>query len=109
MPQGFYVIYAMVTEDSVTIEWMPGINGDEDQKYVIGYKKVADETWTYKTVKSTVSRVTIVELATGTTYDVKLYAENYVGKSNETIKLSVMTKTAVSGMSYIALYGFCVV
>ncbi|KAH3814015.1 hypothetical protein DPMN_142491 [Dreissena polymorpha] len=43
MPQQFLVVDAIATESSVAVQWTPGFNGGEDQRFVICYKKAADE------------------------------------------------------------------
>ncbi|XP_052214828.1 protein turtle-like [Dreissena polymorpha] len=96
IPQQLLVVDAMVTESSITVQWTPGFNGGEEQWFVIGFKKAADESWTNENVSSTVTRLTIGELAAGTEYKVKMYAENIIGKSDDTTVLSVITKSSIS-------------
>ncbi|KAH3813784.1 hypothetical protein DPMN_142252 [Dreissena polymorpha] len=96
VPQQLLVVDAMVTESSVTVKWTPGFNGGEDQWFVIGYKKAADEFWTYINVSSTVTQLSIGDLVAGTKYEVKMYAENIIGKSDETTALSVTTQSVIS-------------
>ncbi|XP_052219302.1 nephrin-like isoform X1 [Dreissena polymorpha] len=96
VPQQFLIVDAMITERSVTVQWIPGFNGGEDQWFVIGYKKAVDETWTYINVSSTVTQFSIRELVAGTNYEVKIYAENIIGKSDETTVLSVTTHYVIS-------------
>ncbi|KAH3811381.1 hypothetical protein DPMN_139792 [Dreissena polymorpha] len=98
MPQQLHVIDAMVTESSIAVRWIPGFDGGEEQLFVIGYKKSADVTWTYINVSSTLNRFSIGKLVAGTKYDIKVYACNTIGKSDETSVLSVITKSASSGM-----------
>ncbi|XP_052219326.1 uncharacterized protein LOC127836669 [Dreissena polymorpha] len=59
-------------------------------------QNAADESWTYINVSSTVSQLSIGELVAGTTYAVKMYAENLIGNSDETPVLSVKTKSVIS-------------
>ncbi|XP_052214822.1 synaptogenesis protein syg-2-like [Dreissena polymorpha] len=101
MPQQLLVVDAMVTECSVTVQWTPGFNGGEDQWFMIGFKKAADETLTYINISATVTQLSIGELVAGTKYEVKMHAENVIGKSDETTVLSVTTKSVISsGTSY---------
>ncbi|KAH3813991.1 hypothetical protein DPMN_142467 [Dreissena polymorpha] len=98
MPQQLLVLDAIVTESSVTVQWTPGFNGGEDQWFMIGYKKAADETWTYINISSTGTQLNIGELVSGTMHEVKMHAENIIGKSDETTVFSVTTKSGISGM-----------
>ncbi|KAH3811926.1 hypothetical protein DPMN_140344 [Dreissena polymorpha] len=88
----------MVNKSSIAVRWIPGFDGGEDQWFVIGYKKSADVTWTYINVSSPLNQFSIGELVAGTKYDIKMYACNTIGKSDETSVLSVITKSAISGM-----------
>ncbi|KAH3811399.1 hypothetical protein DPMN_139809 [Dreissena polymorpha] len=96
VPQQLLAVDTMVTESSLTVQWTPGFNGGEDQWFIIGYKKAADESWTYINVSSTVTQLSIRELVAGTKYDIKMYATNIIGKSDETTVLSVTTQPDIS-------------
>ncbi|KAH3814032.1 hypothetical protein DPMN_142509 [Dreissena polymorpha] len=73
LTQQLLVVDAMETESSVTVQWTLGFNGGEDQ-----------------------CQLSIGELVAGTTYAVKMYAENLIGNSDETPVLSVKTKSVIS-------------
>ncbi|XP_052219293.1 uncharacterized protein LOC127836657 [Dreissena polymorpha] len=96
MPQQLHVVDAMVTQNYIEVKWTPGFNGGEEQWFVIGYKKAADESWTYINVSSIVTQLSIGDLVAGTKYEVKMYAENIIGKSDDTIVLSVTTQSVIS-------------
>ncbi|XP_052219165.1 hemicentin-1-like [Dreissena polymorpha] len=96
VPQQLLVVDAMVTQSSIAVQWTPGFNGGEDQWFVIGYKKAADESWTYINVSSTVTQLNIGDLVAGTKYEVKMYAENIIGKSDDTTVLSATTQPVIS-------------
>ncbi|XP_052217549.1 synaptogenesis protein syg-2-like [Dreissena polymorpha] len=96
LPQRLLVVDALVTESSIAVRWIPGFDGGEDQWFVIGYRKAADVAWTYINVSSTDTQLSIGKLVAGTKYEVKMYAENIIGKSDDTTILSVTTQTVFS-------------
>ncbi|KAH3813966.1 hypothetical protein DPMN_142440 [Dreissena polymorpha] len=92
MPNQFRVVEEVVTERSVTVEWIPRFNGGEYQWFVIGYKQETSEYWIYKNVSGLISRISIDGLDSGTSYQFKMYAENSIGSSGETDVITFLTR-----------------
>ncbi|KAH3813779.1 hypothetical protein DPMN_142247 [Dreissena polymorpha] len=90
MPQQFRVPEDSITYSSVVVEWKPGFNGGEDQTFVIGFKQEAGKNWTYRTEYE--NRTSIEGLVAGTSYQFKMYAENSVGRSEETLVITLTTR-----------------
>ncbi|KAH3813787.1 nephrin-like [Dreissena polymorpha] len=91
-PEQFRVSEDPVKDSSVIVEWKPGFNGGEIQWFVIGYKQETGKKWTYKTILDHIIRIAIEGLVAGTAYQFKMYAENSVGRSDETIVLTLVTR-----------------
>ncbi|KAH3814016.1 nephrin-like [Dreissena polymorpha] len=92
MPKQFSVVEELVTDRSVTVEWIPGFNGGEYQLFVIEYKQQTIEYWLYKNVSELISRISIDGLESGTSYQFKMYAENSIGSSGETDVITFLTR-----------------
>ncbi|KAH3813969.1 hypothetical protein DPMN_142443 [Dreissena polymorpha] len=92
MPKQFWVVEESATDNSVTVEWIPGFNGGEDQWFVIRYKQEVSEHWLYKNVSENITKQSIGGLVAGTSYQFKMYAENSVGNSEETRVLTLVTR-----------------
>ncbi|XP_052219296.1 tyrosine-protein phosphatase Lar-like isoform X3 [Dreissena polymorpha] len=97
MPNQFRVVEEVVTERSVTVEWIPRFNGGEYQWFVIGYKQETSEYWIYKNVSGLISRISIDGLDSGTSYQFKMYAENSIGSSGETDVITFLTRAKTDG------------
>ncbi|XP_052218306.1 synaptogenesis protein syg-2-like [Dreissena polymorpha] len=94
IPEHFRVSEDPVTDNTVIVEWKPAFNGGENQWFVIGYKQETGKNWTYKTKLENITRIAIEGLVAGTSYQFKMYAENSVGRSQQTIVLTLVTRAA---------------
>ena len=69
------------TSSSLTVTWKPGYNGGEDQRFYTSHKKTtsSDEIFSERITEGMIYDVT--GLDSHTQYEIKVYAENYVGRN----------------------------
>ncbi|XP_052218641.1 nephrin-like isoform X2 [Dreissena polymorpha] len=105
-PELYEIMEDLVTQNSVTIEWKSGFDGGEEQRFVILYKKSTEMAWDNITLPGAITRIALDGLDPGTAYEVKMYAENTIGKSEETAVQHVVTKSySVSSYSSTSALG----
>ncbi|XP_052217872.1 uncharacterized protein LOC127835465 [Dreissena polymorpha] len=92
-PLSFRVQDGSITDSSLTVEWVPGYNGGVDVWFVVRYKKVESAHWTnIRVIPSNLHyAITLEYLMPRTTYELKMFAENRIGSSEETIVIDAIT------------------
>ncbi|XP_052221098.1 neural cell adhesion molecule 1-like isoform X2 [Dreissena polymorpha] len=91
VPGSLKVQDGSITDRSFTVAWKPNCDGGSEQWFVVRYKLMPDGLWRYGRVPEGTYTYTLNGLAPGSLYDMRLFAENAVGKSGETEIISVTT------------------
>lgn len=77
---------------------MPGDNGGENQWFIIRYRAAQVPNWTDKRVPLNLQTAyTVEDLMPRTNYEIKMFAENIVGKSDETSVITALTLEGAKG------------
>lgn len=92
------------TENSLTVQWTAGYDGGYEQTFFIMYQQQGTETWTTlsgpKGVRGSSDKVHQMEISGlqhSTTYNIKMFAENQINKSAETMIFIGITGTKNEG------------
>ncbi|KAH3811021.1 hemicentin-1-like isoform X2 [Dreissena polymorpha] len=109
-PTSFRIKDGSITHNSLTVEWIPGDTGGANPWFVIRYRAALIPNWTDKRVPPTLqTSYTVEDLIPRTNYELKMFAENIVGKSGETSIVTALTlqdnKASPSTSSTIILVG----
>ncbi|WAQ95058.1 TUTL-like protein, partial [Mya arenaria] len=86
-------VYDDVTKSSVTIAWTPAVAGGIRHTFVVQYRQVSSSKWMEDVVAYDRYNHTLRCLTPGTTYELKVYAENDIGRSRGSIPIQVTTLT----------------
>ena len=107
----------MATPRSLTISWSPGYSGGEnlDQWFLVDYREYVNSEpgdWLDETkVTDGSNRYELSGLKEGTTYDIRVFSENEVGRSlsGQTIqgKTTGKQKKILKGLFVFVLFCFC--
>ncbi|XP_052804993.1 hemicentin-2-like [Mya arenaria] len=82
-----------VTKSSFTIVWTPGFDGGLPQTFFVQYREVLHSKWMEDKAANDRYNYTLRNLTPGTTYELRLYAENDLGRSHESSLIKVTTLT----------------
>lgn len=81
-------------ENSVAVQWTPGFNGGFQQTFVLQYRKTGTHPWITVNIShrgESEITYTIHQLSSGTQYEVVLFAYNEIGRTIESLSLTVTT------------------
>lgn len=90
-PEKFHV-YALI--GGFQVSWMPGNSGYFCQHFIITYRSLLDKNWTTVTVEhlSDEGHLNVVQgLHANMEYIVYMYARNDIGKSDDTLNVTIQT------------------
>jgi hypothetical protein len=95
VPTNFNHKQELVTVSSFTVQWQPGFDNGPEQTFILKYRKESQQQWTVVQIPDTgviLMNYTVSDLASGSKYQVVLYASNRLGNSSETDILTISTK-----------------
>jgi hypothetical protein len=94
-PSNFEHLENSASEESLTVQWKPGLDGGYPQTFILRYRKASEKIWNEISIQhesENTINYTLTGLASGTEYDVEIYSFNKLGQSAPTVTLRIKTQ-----------------
>ena len=98
-PTNFEQIRYLVTDNSFTVRWTPGLDGGYPQTFILRYMTSSESEWTEVSIPGQDDEpmnYTLTNLESSTEYRVKIHSRNKLGESVYSDTLHIRTKGTFS-------------
>lgn len=104
---------SLSTDSTITVRWKPGFDGGCSQVFFLKFKQVAEQYWFNVSIEDTGDEemnYTLSNLSPNTDYMIKMFAINSIGRSEETVVLTLRSKNSpkTATFSRAVVIGGCV-